>query len=186
MNLEVEVVAFDGRHESADFDCGVDELNRWLVQSAGQQQKRGTCRTFFLQPGGDMKEWRAAGFHDVTPKTILGFYALASAQVPIEDLPPKTGLPRSVPVLRLCRLAVDTRFKGMGLGDALLMEVITKAAEVSDAIGMAGLFVDSKADARTFYERYGFTAAQSSPDKLWLPLKKVIEFKEAIDQGSGP
>jgi hypothetical protein len=51
---------------------------------------------------------------------IAGYYTLASASVPLTELPPEAikKLPRyrAVPTVRMGRLAVDQAFKGQGLG----------------------------------------------------------------------
>ena len=53
----------------------------------------------------------------------------------------------------LARLGVDERHEGQGLGAALLLDVITRVASLSDAIGCRGLLVHAESDqARRFVE----------------------------------
>jgi hypothetical protein len=45
----VPIEIFDPkRHNRADFDCGVQELNRYLQQFANQDQKRRLAKTYVL------------------------------------------------------------------------------------------------------------------------------------------
>lgn len=176
MNLEVDVVPFSGHQSRADFDCGDEDLNEWLRTKARQHQERGLSRTFLAIPKkGTLGEWHKEGFKDIEDTTVLGYYALSSAQVTSADLPAGTKLPRTVPVVRLGRLAIHRTLKGRGLGTLLLMESIVQAAQVSSSIGVAGMFVDAKHDAAGFYERFGFKAADSDPLKLWMPLGAILK-----------
>ena len=177
MTLEVEVVPFAGHLSRADFDCGSKELNDWLHTTASQHQKRGVSRTFLAIPmKGTLDAWHQEGFEDIEDTTVLGFFTLSSAQVMNSDLPPAgSKLPRNVPVVRMGRLAVHQRLKGRGFGTMLLMEAIMRAAQVSESIGVTGLFVDAKEDATPFYEKFGFQPAASNPLKLWLPMASITE-----------
>lgn len=66
-------------------------------------------------------------------------------------------LPRyPIPVLRLARLAVDERARGLGAATVLLRAVFVLARRMADEIGCAGILVDAKPDAVSFYERLGF------------------------------
>lgn len=161
----------DGSHDRANFDCGEAALNDWLKNSARQQAAKNTARTFVASPSNPT-EWRAAGFTDVTENTILGYFTLASGQAEGHQLPTAAAkkLPRTVPITRLARLAIDERFQGQGLGEALLAEAVRRTLVAAEQIGIAGLFVDAKPGAISFYAKYGFTACTDDPSKLWLAL----------------
>lgn len=47
--------------------------------------------------------------------------------------------------------------------------------QVSEIIGVTGIFVDSKEDAVAFYERFGFERAETDPLKLWLPMTTIAK-----------
>lgn len=176
MTLEVAIVPFDGRPGRAEFDCGIDALNDWLRTNARQHQDRGISRTFLAIPKeGALADWQGAGIEGINDDTMLGFFTLSSAQVFNEGLPAGTRLPRTVPVVRLGRLAVHRRLQRRGLGRMLLMEAIVRAAQVSETIGVTGLFVDAKDESSAaFYRKYGFESTEHDPLKLWLPLASVI------------
>ena len=68
------------QHVLKDFDCGVKELNEWLIKHAIENERRDLSRTFVLL--GDSDE-------------VVGFYSLTVGGVNVEKLPKKLakGLP---------------------------------------------------------------------------------------------
>jgi ribosomal protein S18 acetylase RimI-like enzyme len=110
---------------------------------------------------------------------IAGYYTLASASIPLSDLPARIGkkLPRypTVPAVRMGRLAVDQAFKGLGLGGALLADALDRAARAE--IAAFAMMVDAKDDVATaFYRHHGFIALLDSPLTLFLPLATVRNY----------
>jgi len=70
---------------------------------------------------------------------------------------------------------VDQRHEGRGLGAALLLDVITRLASLSDAIGCGGLLVHAESEqARSFYEHLIPEFERSPSDPLHLLLLKDI------------
>jgi GNAT superfamily N-acetyltransferase len=137
-----------GHHEQKEFDCGVAPLNIWLNQTALQHQTKGISRTFVAIPadGQVVDLYRSLGFCDLGSNSILGFYALASAFVLIDDLPTEIAkrYPRQIPVTRLGRLAIRVDMQGQGLGRLLVADAVNRAKSAALAVGSAGLFVDAK------------------------------------------
>lgn len=115
--------------------------------------------------------------------TLAGYYTVASASVPLADLPEETTskLPRypSVPAVRMGRLAVDRQFKGQGLGAALLADALGRSLRAE--IAAYALLVDAKDEqAAMFYRHLGFIALPGNPLALFLPLataRGVLERK---------
>ena len=69
-------------------------------------------------------------------------------------------------MLRLARLGVDTRAKGLGLGEALLRHLLVLALDQRDRLGCVGVVADAKVDAIPFYERLGFVALEGVREGL--------------------
>lgn len=164
-----------GHHERKVFDCGVEALNTWLRQTALQHQTKGISRTFVAIPSDDLMvdQFQALGYSDIGPNTILGFYALASAFVFIDDIPSELAkrYPRQVPVTRLGRLAIRSDIQGQGLGKLLLADAVNRAKSAAQAVGSAGLFVDAKDEISShFYQSFGFIVCDDQPLKLYLPM----------------
>lgn len=149
------------RHTVDTFDCGREELNRFLQQYALQNQHSGGSQTY-------------VGLVD---QTVVGYYALAVGSVDQEDAPErvKKGLARhSIPIMLLARLAVDHHWQKRGIGAALLKDATLRTLQAADIAGIRALVVHAKDDvAEGFYTRFDFLPSPSDPLHLFLLLKDV-------------
>ncbi len=158
MTLKIETLTRD--HNRTAFDCGNDELNRYLRNTARQHIEKGISRTFVL-------------VEDSNPTEILGFFTLASCEILVEKLPRKYAkkYPARAPAAKLARLAVKRNLQRKGLGTQMMVNAIERILRVSEHLGIIGFFVDAKNDeARTFYEQFGFIPLPDNPLELFLPL----------------
>jgi GNAT superfamily N-acetyltransferase len=155
----VEKLRADHRLES--FDCGRDELNRYLVRYAWQNQQAGAAQTY-------------VGLVD---DTLVGYYTLAVGHVLREEAPERLtkGLARHpVPIMLLARLATDRRWQGRGIGKALLKDAMLRTLQAANIAGIRALAVHAKDEAaRTFYERFDFVPSPTDPMHLFVLLKDV-------------
>jgi GNAT superfamily N-acetyltransferase len=156
-----EVALLDGTHDRAAFDSGTPALNRYLAEQASQDMRRRVATCFVASD--------AAG-------RLAGYYTLAAASVPLTDLPAAVTkrLPRyrAVPTVRMGRLAVDLKFKGQGLGAALLADALERCTR--SEIAAYALVVDAKDEqASAFYRHHGFISLSEAVLTLFLPLASV-------------
>lgn len=112
---------------------------------------------------------------------LAGYYTVASSSVPLTDLPEQVTkkLPRypSVPAVRMGRLAVDQRFRGKGLGAAMLADALQRSMQAE--IAAYALVVDAKDEqAAAFYRHHGFLAFNDDPLALFLPLATAQDLLE--------
>jgi GNAT superfamily N-acetyltransferase len=158
LNLRIELLSQS--HDRAAFSSGNDDLDRYLRERAGQDQRRRLSAVFVL--------------HDVTNNSVAGYYTLSACQIESGSLPNELAkrLPRrSLPTTLIGRLATDLRYRGQGLGGLLLVNALIRAAEASKDIGAMAVIVDAKDDqVRGFYERYGFRRFADDPYRLFLPM----------------
>jgi GNAT superfamily N-acetyltransferase len=153
------------RHQLTGFRCRSEEQTAWLVEVAKQAHGTGTTRVFVVT--------------EVDQPTVVAYYAWCMASVAIADLPERLrrGAGRyPQPVALLARLGVDEGHEGHGLGAALLLDVITRVASLSDAIGCRGLLVHAESEqARGFYEHLipEFSSSPTDPLHLLLLLKDI-------------
>jgi ribosomal protein S18 acetylase RimI-like enzyme len=146
-------------HDRSTFCCGVAPLDRYFEAQVPQDVRRHVTNCFVAI--------------DRDTDAIAGFYTIAAASIPTPDLPESITkkLPRypSIPAIRVGRLAVDLRFKGMGLGGALLADAAARGLR-GDAAAFA-MLVDAKDEAAlAFYEHHGFIRLTSQPRSLFLAL----------------
>ena len=72
------------------------------------------------------------------------------------------------------RLAVDQSVHGRGLSGILLRHALTRSLDLGEQIGIHAVVVDAlDAEARTFYERFGFVALTDDEMRLFLPLSTI-------------
>lgn len=148
-------------HPVEGFDCGRDELNRYLVRYAWQNQQANASQTYV----------------GVVDDAIAGFYTLAVGQVMHEEAPERLtkGLARHpIPIMLLARLAVDCRWHGQGVGKALLKDAIERTLQAADIAGIRAFAVHAKdEEARRFYQHFDFVPAPADPMHLFVLLKDV-------------
>ena len=153
------------RHQLPGFRCRSEEQGDWLVEVARQAHGTGTTRVFVVT--------------EVDQSRVVAYYAWCMASVASADLPVRLrrGAGRyPQPMALLARLGVNERHEGQGLGSALLLDVITRFASLSDAIGCRGLLVHAESElARGFYEHLipEFERAPTDPLHLLLLVKDI-------------
>ena len=148
-------------HDRTGFQSGVEPLDRYLREQAGQDVRRRITACYVALDG------------ETPTITIAGYYTLAAWSVPLADVPEALAkkLPRyhAVPVARLGRLAVNTHYRGQRLGAALLWDALTRA--IRSEVAVFALVVDAKdAQAAAFYRHHGFIEFEGLSDQLILPL----------------
>jgi GNAT superfamily N-acetyltransferase len=155
------VEILQSHHDRSSFACGEPDLDRYLRQQAGQDQRRNLGITYVAAHA----------------RVVLGYYTLSTGSVECRLLPPGAGrrVPYSkVPVLHLGRLAVDVRMHGKGLGARLLLDALTRAFHLSSLVGLHAVEVHAlHARAALFYAHMGFVALPGDPLVLYLPMKSV-------------
>ena len=152
------------QHDRKSFDCGVPELNEYLIRYARQNHRSGGAKTF-------------VAIDPQAPSRILGYYTLSPGAIEFARVPEaaRKGLGRyEVPVFRLARLAVDRAVQGHGLGGQLLMAAGERCLAVAAEVGGVALVIDAKDDrAAAWYEGFGALRLLDSPRQLVLPLAMI-------------
>ena len=156
-------------HERKTFDCGHEDLNRYLREQARQDAEKRVAAPFVLTQPGDPK--------------VLGFYTLSSSIIPVDDLPADLmkRLPRygQLPVTLLGRLAVDRSAGGQGVGEFLLVEALRRSLVAAQQIAAMAVIVDAKNErAESFYRHFDFQPFQKTPLRLFLPMGQIAKLLE--------
>ena len=159
-------------HDRKAFDCGDEDLNRFLRDHARRNHDQGASKTFLAINANDGRE-------------ILGYYSLSPAAVAFDRAPEviARGLPRyDVPMFRLGRLAVATAYQGKGLlGGRLLLAAGRRCLAVAEQVGGVALLIDAKSErVARWYASYGAVPLPTQPLCLILPLSTI---KAALERG---
>jgi ribosomal protein S18 acetylase RimI-like enzyme len=149
-------------HDRAAFSCGVEPLDRYFKQQAGQESRRHIANCF------------VAVSH--ATKVIGGYYTLSATAVIFDTLPDtfKKKLPRypEVPAALVGRLAVDLQHRGKRLGETLLLDAMGRTLQ--SGVAAAILVVDPKDEqAARFYHRYGFLDIGPGRTRLYIPVSEI-------------
>lgn len=156
-------------HDRKSFSCKKEELNSYLKKTALQHIKKGISKTFVIT-----NDTLSAG----DKKRIIGYYTLAVYVNFSEKFPHtiKKKFPDKVPGILLGRLAVSTGYENNKIATRLLMDAYRKTADISENIGIFGLFVDAKDDeVKSFYEKFGFLSFPKYKLEMYLPLSTIKE-----------
>lgn len=155
----LDILPLHPDHDRAAFDCGNQNLDRYIPQQARQDAARGVARVFVATSAENVSR-------------ILGCYALGATGIAPKDLPEdvERRLPwLPVPAALIGRLAVDRTVAGRGLGKILLADALLKSETASESLGVAALVVDPVDDAaRAFYRAFGFRDALGSHNQMLL------------------
>jgi len=167
----VEIRRLRANDDRLRFRSDDPDLDRFFRSYAGQNQFRHHVGvTYVAVEEGD----------------VLGYLTVAPGGIEIDDLPAalRRGLPRyPLPVLRLARLAVDSRVRARRLGEQLLRFALGLALTMAEDYGCVGVAVDAKPGAEGFYARYGFRAievveglsdARPRPTPMFLATSQVL------------
>ncbi len=148
-------------HDAETFDCGKEELNRFLKRFALTSQQANSAQTYV-----------AARDH-----VVVAYYTLAVGSVDHQDATARVGkglAKHRIPVMVLARLAVDRNEHGTGIGKGMLKDALRRTAQAADIAGMRALFATAKdAEAQRFYEHFNFDPSPADPHQLFLVMKDL-------------
>jgi GNAT superfamily N-acetyltransferase len=157
-----------GKHLSlrAAFSCGLDVLDQYLHQRARKEMEQGLVAVRVL--------------HDTEGDRIAGYHTLSAISVEPRELPNDvtTRLPpyAVLPAMLIGRLAVDTHYRGRGLGRLLLMDALRRALDLTEQVAAVVVIVDARDDdAVHFYERHDFRRLIDHERRLFISMKTVAQ-----------
>ena len=153
-------------HDRSGFCSGVEALDRYFQNQAGQDARRRIATPYVL-------------VHR-TGSAIAGYYTLSNASLDLSELPEALAkkLPRyrQIPATLLGRLAIDLNFRGRGLGEFLLSDALRRALRGSESTAAFAVLVEAKdGPALRFYLKFGFTPVLGETHRLFLPMKTIAQ-----------
>ncbi|MDK7271931.1 hypothetical protein ACYATL_08780 [Actinotignum timonense] len=157
-----------------------DSLGRWLRDKARKLQEEDTCVVWVLCQENSSEP--------------LGYFALTSTNVPTTSVLkrdryhfPENGSLLAAydhhPALLLGKFALHADYAGKSsLGPLLMAHVFSKAAAVSEIIGVRYIILQTqvKSVANYYQREYGFTSLHSSQASTFPMYKTISAAREAI------
>lgn len=173
LSTRFHIEALSGAHDRTHFESGSLPLDGYLRERVSQDIKRRVATCFVAIAAGH--------------EQIAGYYTLTATSVVLRDVAPEVvkKLPRYpvVPAALLGRLAVSKEWHGKGLGGALLIDALLRAARAE--LGVFAMLVDAKDEAaRRFYEHFGFRLLVGHERRLILPIATALSL--VVGRGRGP
>lgn len=148
-------------HDVNSFNCGQENLNRYLQDYALMSQRSNAAKTYV----------------GIAEEKIIGYHTLVVSNVVYDDAPErvKKGLSRNpVPVMLLARLATAIEWQGKGVGAGLLRDAMLRTIQVSDIVGVRAFLAHAKNnEAKAFYEHFNFSPSPTDPYHLYLLVKDI-------------
>ena len=153
---DVSVLVLTENHSIKPFDCEDDDLNEFLFQEAIPYRKEKLATTFVVENN----------------ERTLGYYSLLNDSLQLKEemftsksqfrkflrelMPyPKRHL-KTIPALKIGRLAIDKTFKGKGLGSVIMANIISKCIKMNQEQACRLITVDAYKQAVPFYQKMGF------------------------------
>ena len=153
---EVSILLLTEGYPIKPFDCEDEDLNDFLFNEATPYQKELLATTFVME----------------NDEQTLGYYSLLNDSLQLREdmfasksqfrkflrelMPyPKRHL-KTIPALKIGRLAIDKTFKGKGLGSVIMANIISKCIKMNEEQACRLITVDAYKQAVPFYQKMGF------------------------------
>lgn len=160
------IVPLNDSHDRRSFSCGIDALDRYFHNQAGQDQRRRIAACLVL---ADPERSRVAGYYTLSAYSVIGDALPEGLQKKL----PKYG---QIPCTLLGRLAVDNQYRNRGIGKHLLSDALQRALIHSTGIASWAVVVDAKNDAaHAFYVKYGFIPFPNVSQRLFFPMLTIAD-----------
>lgn len=127
------------KHDLSEFSCGVKDLDDFLKDDALTQQEQNLSVTYLA----------------IFESQILGYVFILADKVECRKIS-KKGFYKDYPSIKIGRLAIDEKFKNMGLGNEILDSICIIITKMSKRLGVSFITVDAYCNARKFYQKNEF------------------------------
>lgn len=151
----------DGHHRLESFVCREQVLTDWLREHARSNEAHDSARTYVVATANHV---------------VIGYYCLSGFSVARTRATSRLGSnqPDPLPGVLIGRLAVDQRFEGLGIGEAMIADALARTASVAETIGTRAIFVDAlNESAARYWQRHGFRPLRDSPLTLYMRMDDV-------------
>ena len=153
---EISILLLTEDYPIKPFDCEDEDLNDFLFNEAVPYRKELLATTFVME----------------NDKQTLGYYSLLNDSLQLKEemftsksqfrkflrelMPyPKRHL-KTIPALKIGRLAIDKTYKGKGLGSVIMANIISKCIKMNEEQACRLITVEAYKQAIPFYQKMGF------------------------------
>lgn len=144
-------------------------LNEWLRRYAGQNRRGDTAATWVISDDSN---------------AVVAYASLSMTGIDRSESPAALAkrAPNPVPALLLGRLAVDGRYRGLGVGTGLVAHVLATAVELNESAACRAVVVTAiNEQAALWWERFGFHRFHASDSlDLYLLTSEIARTLEEI------
>lgn len=163
--MHFESARLNDDHTLEGFDCGRAPLNNWLVGEAARTDSSGIAHVYVWTPLGEPK--------------VCAYYAICPAEAVRKDDGVSGSLAGGysrIPGYLIARLALDSRLRGNGYGEQLLVDALSKAVAASEIGGGRLIVVDAiDAEAEAFYAYFGLTPVKNRKGRLVMKVSTAAK-----------
>lgn len=134
------------------FDCGDEDLNKFLLDDAKPSQELRIANTFILEAD----DGRIAAYFCLLSDKVSKDEVIGSRWKKVRARFPKGKQFRSYPSVKIGRLAVSLDFRGQNVGSDMMDKLVKKLQGERNALAFRFITVDAYLSAVPFYEKNGF------------------------------
>jgi len=173
---EIEIIKLDLKNSylTIKFDCGINDLNDFIVNDALPQQSEAINVTFL---------W----FSKIN-RDLLGYITLCADSIHLfgekkEELK-KIGIYyKALPAIKICRMAVSLQFSNKGIGSKMIAFAASKAFEINKSAGCRFLTLEAKNEKNLpenkkpihFYRKHDFYfTKERKVNSSYFPMYKDL------------
>ena len=164
------------RHDLGAFDCGDEQYNKWLQNSARTAVQAGTAAVTVL-----VRE-------DESGVEVIGYFALCPTGVVRDGMPNKAKASSIDPITAylLAKLALAEKCRGDKVqmwGTQLLLGAFRQVLAASESGGGRLLVVDADNEALVpWYADHGFLPTGVNPLRLYMKIATVRKYVSEYDE----
>jgi ribosomal protein S18 acetylase RimI-like enzyme len=178
-----QLETLNSQHSIREFRCEEDDINDYLHESALSDMEIGTALTFVIVDKEKPVTNNVAGFFTLRAHSLNINYDHFLPPDALEDDEDEDNATIEVPLAELMFLARDLKWKGKGIGPALITDAVREVAKAADSIGLIGIHLRSTKRGTRLYKEYYFELFKAHPLKdgvrYFLPLRGVREIAQA-------
>ena len=148
-----------------DFDCGDNDLNKFLSEDAFDFQEKRIANTFVLEDSG-----KIVAYFCLLNDKISRLEITNSRWRKIKDVFPDSKHFRSYPSIKIGRFAVSSDYRGQNIGSLLMDLLKEKLLEEHGSSAFRFITVDAYLSAIPFYKKNGFVHLKEKDENEFTRL----------------